>query len=265
MSRNQILLDFSNLAYMSLFAATRQPEYLEDGYDGHYHIFINKVMNIMNKMYSNETDIIFVLDSFPEAKKMIYPEYKNGRKKFNFDPKKGLLTALSSTINFKIAKHKGYEADDVIASLSKHNQEKPTIIVSSDKDLWVLMKYNNVNIYDINKNEYATYESFVEKFKIQDYKHLTLVKSLWGDRSDNIPNVMPLTQKAMMPIIANTDGTLSSFIEEAEKQKHTFSKSVASKYEVAQNQLIDNYSLVLLYEDLNVEVHDYYRGLEYNI
>lgn len=265
--KRMIILDFSNLAYLSLFAVTRTPEVLEKEFDGHYRVFTSKVQSLMQKMYDGDTEVIFAIDSYPEAKHSIYPQYKQGknRKKFDFDPKKGLLNSLNSIMQFKIAKMKGYEADDIIASLVKKNQDKNIIVVSSDKDLWVLLQYSNCNIYDINKNDYATYEIFNDKFKLQDYKHITLYKTLWGDSSDNVSNAMPATQKAMLPIIGQSDGTLGSFIQLFEENRNKFSKSVTAKYDENYDLLIDNYTIVRLNTDLDVITYDYMPGLEYQL
>lgn len=263
------MLDFSNLAYLSLFAVTRTPEVLEKDFDGHYRVFVQKVQSILQKVYSEGAEIIFCLDSFPQAKHDIFPQYKQGknRKKFDLDPKKGLLQALSPVVNFKIAKIKGYEADDLIGSLVKQNQEKNIIVVSSDKDLWVLLQYPNCNIYDINTGDYATHEIYQNKFNLQDYKHLTLYKTLWGDSSDNIPNVMPALQKAMLPVITESDGTLSSFLDifHRKLEAKEFTKAVIAKYEANEDQLVDNYTIVKLHCDLNVQLHHYIPNLEYHI
>jgi DNA polymerase-1 len=268
-----LLFDFSNLAYQALFAATRTPEALEKEWDGHYRIFISKVQSLLAKMSDANCELVFVLDSFPQAKKDIYPEYKEGRKKFDFDPKRGLLSALSNVVEFKIAKIKGYEADDVIGSLVAKNPDKQCVVISSDKDLWYLMKYDNCNVYSLYKNEYVTHEMFVEEFRIVNYHHLTLVKALWGDSSDNIPNISKATQKTMVPIINQTDGTLASLMEKFEenklksdeKGKPVVPQTVVAKWEQNIDQMIDNYTLVGLNCNLDVVTHPYVRGLEYQL
>lgn len=262
-----IIFDFSNLAYLSLFAVTRTPEVLEKDFDGHYRVFVQKVQSILQKIYSDGTELVFCMDSFPQAKHEIFPEYKQGknRKKFDLDPKKGLLQSLNAVMQFKIAKIKGYEADDLIGSLVKQNPDKNVIIVSSDKDLWVLLQYHNCNIYDINTGDFATHEIYKDKFKLQNYKHLTLYKTLWGDTSDNIPNVMPALQKSMLPVITESDGTLHSFIDLFEKKRTSFTKAVLEKYEKNFDQLVDNYTIVKLHCDLKVQLHSYIPNLEYNI
>lgn len=234
-------------------------------FDGHYRVFISKVQSLVTKMTDMNCELVFVLDSFPQAKKDIYPEYKDGRKKFDFDPKKGLLSALSQIIEFKIAKVKGYEADDVMASIVAQNPDRNSIVVTSDKDLWVLLKHPNCNVYDLSRNEYVTHEDYVNKFRLSDYKHLTLYKTLWGDNSDNIPNAMPALQKSMIPIISETDGTLADFMSKFEANRSKLSKAVIAKYDANQDQLIDNYTLVSLNSNLEVTLHPYVRGLEYHI
>ncbi len=264
-SKRKVIFDFSNMAYQALFAVTRTPEVLEKEFDGHYRIFISKVQALLSRMSDANCELIFCLDSFPQAKKDVYPEYKDGRKKFDFDPKKGLLSALSGIVDFKISKVKGYEADDVMASLVAQNPEEQCVVVSSDKDLWCLMQYNNCNIFDLHKNEYVTHEMFVEKFTIVNYKHLTLFKTLWGDSSDNIPNVMPRTQKSMIPLIQETDGTMSSFFHLFNERRATLPKPTVAHFDANIDQLIDNYTLVGLVTHLPVQTHPYVKGLEYHI
>lgn len=263
--KRKVIFDFSNLAYQALFAVTRTPEVLEKEFDGHYRIFISKVQSLLTKMSDANCELIFCLDSFPQAKKDIYPEYKDGRKKFDFDPKRGLLSALSNVLEFKIAKVKGYEADDVMASIVAQNPEDQCVVVSSDKDLWVLLKYNNCNIFSIHKNEYVTYEMLAEDFGITDPNHITLVKTLWGDTSDNVRNISKATQKTMRPIISQTDGSLRSLIDVFEKNRESISKTVVAKWEENFDQMIDNYTLVGLNCKLELELIPYCKGLEYKI
>ncbi len=260
-----LIFDFSNLAYQALFACTRTPEVLEKEFDGHYRIFISKVQSLLAKMSDMNCEIIFALDSFPQAKKDIYPGYKEGRKKFDFDPKRGLLSALSNILEFKIAKVKGYEADDVMGSIVAQNPDKQCIVISSDKDLWVLMKYDNCNIYSLHKNEYITHEMFVEEFQVVNYHHLTLVKTLWGDSSDAIPNKMPRAQKHMLPLINESDGTLGSFLQNFDSKRSVIPPKVVAMWEQNEDQIIDNYSLVSLNCALEFELHKYVKGLEYQL
>lgn len=261
---NKLILDFSNLAYLSLFATTRTPEVLEDGYDGHYRVFVSKVMNLL-KITGMDVEVIFALDSFPHAKKDIYPGYKEGRKKFDFDPRKGLLSALNETVDFKVAKVTGYEADDVMASIVARNLDVRTTVATSDKDLWVLMQYPNCNILDVGTNEFVTFERFQDKYGLTDYRHITLYKTLWGDTSDRVPNAMPRSQKQLMPVIAKTDGTLNSFFKEFDLAKATISKTNLDRFDANFDQLIDNYTLVSLDKNLNVDCLPYTRGLEYQL
>lgn len=260
-----LIFDFSNLAYQALFAVTRTPEVLEKEFDGHIPIFISKVQALLAKLADGNCEIIFALDSFPQAKKDIYPEYKEGRKRFDFDPKKGLLAALSNTLDFKIAKVKGYEADDVIGTIVAKNPDKNCVIISSDKDLWTLMRYRNCNVYSIHKNEYVTHEMFVEEFNIVNYEQLPLVKALWGDSSDNVKNKLPRAQKHMIPLISQTNGSLTDLISKVEDNKANLPAKVVATWEANLDDIIDNYSVVDLSCSLEFECHPYVKGLEYQL
>ncbi|KKN88299.1 hypothetical protein LCGC14_0248610 [marine sediment metagenome] len=87
----------------------------------------------------------------------------------------------------------GYEADDVIASLSfifpfhSANTVYEFIIVSSDKDLWQLVN-QHVRCYNPQTQVLTTWESFQKEWGV-DPEMWPHVKAIAGDPSDGIPGV----------------------------------------------------------------------------
>ena len=77
----------------------------------------------------------------------------------------------------------GIEADDIIATICKYNQDKEIVIVTGDGDLEMLCEYPNVKYFSTNlkyKKQKGSWKNVVDPLKILAKK----IKK--GDASDNI-------------------------------------------------------------------------------
>jgi len=97
--------------------------------------------------------IVFALDSKgPTFREEIYPQYKANRPPPPEDLMKQLPVAIEwvRMMGFANLSKERYEADDVIATLTRCGREQGITakIVSSDKDLYQLLDDRNVYIYD---------------------------------------------------------------------------------------------------------------------
>ncbi len=148
----------------------------------------------------------------------IYPEYKANRG----DPPEDLIpqfpmfrkaTDALGLISLEI---EGYEADDIIATLSKFGEKKnlEIVIVSSDKDLMQLVK-ENVYLFDPMKNKKIDEIGVKEKFGVYPSKVVD-VQSLAGDTSDNVPGIPGIGVKTAAQLI-NEFGNLENLLDNAEK------------------------------------------------
>ena len=88
---------------------------------------------------------------------------------------------FKENLPYKYLEVYGAEADDIIATLCKHNQNEKIMIVSGDKDFIQLHKYPNVKQY-----------SPILKKMVNGHNPNTYIKEhiLKGDTSDGIPNVL---------------------------------------------------------------------------
>lgn len=159
---------------------------------------------------------VFVEDRYAKAKFALYPEYKGERDKSKPKPPRELAKAHLKSKGYQNWVHSpDYEADDAIAAFvaKASKREMPTIIISGDKDLWQLLNPPLVAVFNPYTNRFVdTQEDVPKKFNgISDPRLIPLVKSLWGDTSDNIPNVVPRMQKHLVPLIEDTDGSIGSF------------------------------------------------------
>lgn len=173
---------------------------------------LRTMRNSLEELGLVDYKVVFVEDRQPKAKFAIYPLYKADRVHGDVNPvpiakdwlvRMGYKTFCHSPDN---------EADDAIATLAAKAQV-PVIIGSSDKDLWRLLNPPRVSIYGLTRNRFITVEDLEEKFKISDPKHLTLVKALWGDSGDGVPNAVPRMQKQLLPLVKEADGDVEVFLQ----------------------------------------------------
>jgi DNA polymerase-1 len=137
----------------------------------------------------------------------IYSEYKANRKETPPELKLQIqeIQSIAQSLNMPMLVLDGFEADDIIASLTQkfENEEIEIIVVSGDKDLFSLLR-DNVFLYRPVKgvSEFKVFsgadvvsEIGVSTHEIVDYMALT------GDTSDNIPGVAGVGPKTASKLI----------------------------------------------------------------
>ena len=175
-------------------------------------------INFIHQLQSNHSTnyIVFALDSKDEGfRKQIYPEYKANRPTPPEDLIKQLSVAISwiEKMGFKTLTKSGYEADDVIATVTKFAKEQGIVgkMVSSDKDLYQLLDDKKVFLYDWVKKKDIDESECVKKFGVEP-KYFVDFQALIGDSSDNVPGVAGIGPKTASKII-NEYHTLENIYE----------------------------------------------------
>lgn len=151
-----------------------------------------------------------------------YQEYKGGRQKTpgelseQFPYMRELLDAFS----IKHYELEGYEADDIIGTLTKEADEQkiPTVIVSGDKDMLQLVsEYVHVALTrkGISEIEWYTPDSIQEKYGLTPNQIIDL-KGLMGDTSDNIPGIPGVGEKTALKLL-HEFGSVESVLEQADQ------------------------------------------------
>jgi len=117
---------------------------------------------------------------------------------------------ILKNFNIQIIEKKGYEADDVLGTISKTAPKKhiypmlKTIIVSGDMDVLQLVD-KNTNVFALRKGvkDIVLYdeEKVKEKYGGLAPKELVEYKALRGDPSDNIPGVFGIGEKTAISLI----------------------------------------------------------------
>ena len=133
----------------------------------------------------------------------LYQEYKSNRPEAPPDliPQFPYIRKVLQAMNIAVLELQGYEADDLIATLSGFfsAQGARVVIVSGDKDLMQLVG-EGVSLLDTAKDKWITIDGVKEKFGVEP-RRVVEVMGLMGDPSDNIPGVKGIGEKTAIALI----------------------------------------------------------------
>ncbi len=143
-----------------------------------------------NKSGDTPTHVAVIFDhSSRTFRNDLYPEYKANRPELPEDLRPQFPLTRDATRAFNIAciETEGYEADDIIATLSCQARDAGgrVTIISSDKDLMQLIG-DGVVMFDAMKNKTIDRDEVFEKFGVGP-ERVVDVQSLAGDSVDNVP------------------------------------------------------------------------------
>jgi len=128
-----------------------------------------------------------------------------------------IVRELIDAFQIPVLEVKGFEADDVIATLATDlPADAELLIVSSDKDLMQLVS-DRVTLLDGIKDRRYGPADVEERFGVPPEKILE-VRSLIGDPSDNIPGVKGIGEKGAAKLIQEW-GDLENLLANAEQVK----------------------------------------------
>jgi 5'-3' exonuclease len=185
---NKILIDYRNMAYRNYFKGKN--DIASIGYSYFKYLIIKEIFDYIKNFRADE--IIIVNDSTLNWRKKIYPDYKGQRSKNRekqedvdwetvFKEFDSLFSEIKQLFPFVALNINYCEADDIIAVLTKYEQQSKKVIVSTDGDYIQLLKYNNVKIYDPKNSTIVKCDDPEKELKIKIYS---------GDGGDNIPNIL---------------------------------------------------------------------------
>lgn len=251
-----ILIDVSSLIYRAYHSLS--PEKFKRPSDGMANNAVYGVASILFKILNDIRKInkdmypIACFDSptCNQERQKEQSEYKANRPKCpeGLSHQFKWIRELFTSIQMTCIEIKGYEADDIIASLCEENKDvfKEIIIVSPDKDLNQLVVHDNIKIYNPRSKIIMNGADIEEKFGISPF-HFPLYQALIGDSVDNITGISGIGPKSAVELIKNCDGDFNEFKS---------NKKLAKKIElVLQNkELIEsNLKMVTLNKSLGLQ------------
>jgi len=153
---------------------------------------------------SGPTHLAVIFDAGEKTfRNEIYQDYKAHRPPLPEEliPQFSLIRDAVKAFNIACLEQDGYEADDLIATYTKHALAAggDVTIVSSDKDLMQLIK-PGVQMLDTMKNRTIGPDEVREKFGVSPDK-VVEVQALAGDSTDNVPGVPGIGVKTAAELI----------------------------------------------------------------
>ena len=219
------MLDAYALIYRAFFALSKRPAVNSKGLNTSAVMgFLNTLYDVLRNEKSTHIGVAFDL-SAPTVRAQEFTEYKANRETMPDDLRASIpyIIRLIQGFNIPIYAAEGYEADDVIGTLS-HKAEKEgfvTYMMTPDKDFGQLVT-NKVFIYKPAKfgapAQVLGPKEICVKYGITTPSQLIDILGLWGDASDNIPGIPGIGEKNASLLIGKY-GSVENVIAHADELK----------------------------------------------
>lgn len=208
-----MLIDGNSLLYRAFYALP-----LLHNREGIYTNGVYGFLTMLNRVLS-EQNPTHILVAFDKDKKTfrteMFTQYKANRATApdELQGQFGLLREVLTALNIDYLELQGYEADDIIGTLSKKAEEDgiETVIVTGDSDtLQLVSDTTTVIMTRKGITEIDHYDTAAVKKRYEvDPPGLIEIKALMGDTSDNIPGVPGVGIKTATKLIKEY-GTLEN-------------------------------------------------------
>lgn len=197
----------------------------------------------------------------PTARHKLYEGYKANRKGMpeELADQMPLIKEILRAMNIDIVEKEGYEADDILGTLSRYGEEQGlnVTILSGDRDTFQLATEHvtiriprtkggktETDLFDRNK--------IIETYGIEP-KQLIEVKGLQGDTSDNIPGVPGIGEKTALSLIQKYS-SIDNLYDKIEKDEDDLKGKQREK--IKENKEIAQLSRTLGTINLEVPIED---------
>ena len=258
MSKKLFLLDALALVFRAYYALLRSPRSTSSGRNTNAQFgFTNTLVDLMTNQKPTHMAVCF--DTFaPTTRQTDFIDYKATRQETPED----LLSALPDIKKIikgfciPVIEYDGYEADDVIGTLSKQAAQAgfDVYMVTPDKDFGQLVD-GNIFIYKPGYQggvvEIMGSKEVCEKWNIKDVSQVVDILGLMGDQVDNIPGIPGIGEKTAAKLLAEY-GTLEKVIENADSIKGSLGEKIRNGKDLA----IMSKKLATIITDVPVQFHE---------
>lgn len=152
---------------------------------------------------------------------------------------------------------KEYEADDIIAFISKHKSKegKKVTVVSTDKDYLQLID-KNISVYQPIKKILIDHKNITKHISVPSQNY-SVLKTLTGDKSDGVKGLHRVGEKTAIkffPLLAESkkytlDDMFNHAVDNIEEH------NIFAKVVMEQDRLIKNFKVMDLHKTLLTETH----------
>ena len=253
-ARKVLLLDGHSLAFRAFFAL---PDTLVTS-SGQVTNAVYGFTAMLIKLLADERPqgVVVCFDKgVPQFRVDQYAEYKAGRAATPdlFRQQLPLIREVLETLRVPAVELEGYEADDLLATLTKHAREEEfeVIIVTGDRDILQLVRdgvsviMTRRGISDVIRYDAPT---VLERYGIPPEKWTDFV-ALKGETSDNLPGVPGIGDKTAAQLI-NKYGDIESVIAHADE----LTPKLRDGIKAHANQVRVNKELGRLLDDVSLDL-----------
>lgn len=228
------LLDAYALIYRAYFALNKNPRVNSKGLNTSAIMgFLNTLYEVLKNEQPTHIGVAFDLGE-PIRRTENFADYKANREETPPDIKISVpyIKEIIKSFNIPIFEKTGYEADDIIGTLSKKAEKEgfTTYMMTPDKDFGQLVS-DNIFIYKPAKGGEAAkvlgVKEVCEKYGITRPEQVIDILGLWGDASDNIPGIPGIGEKTASKLIAEYD-SMENIIANANKLKGKMRENVTN-------------------------------------
>jgi DNA polymerase-1 len=229
----------------------------EGKYTNAIYGFLNILFKLLEEEQPNYLAVAFDLHT-PTFRHKMYEQYKGTRKGMpeELQQQMPLLKQVLTAMHIKQYEIEGYEADDILGTLSQKAEQcgMTAVVISGDKDLLQLAsdtlkirmpktKGGKTEIEDYNEKD------VIEKYGVTPTQFID-VKALMGDSSDNVPGVPSIGEKTAIKIIQQYKN-IETAIQNCDDIKP---KKASENLKAFQQQAILSKTLVTIVRDIPLKM-----------
>ncbi|MEN8303795.1 MAG: DNA polymerase, partial [Campylobacterota bacterium] len=234
MSKTVTIIDTFGFFFRSFYAL---PQHLKnkEGFPTGLLTGFTNFISTLQKQHDSDY-LVFAIDTKgPTFRNEIDPNYKANRSAPPPELTMQLPVAIEwiDKMGYKTLGKEGYEADDMIATVTHLAREKGynVRVVSHDKDLYQLIDDGKVVIVDAVKRKTMDEDACFEKFGVTP-KQFIDYQSILGDSADNVPGVKGIGKVGAEKLLKEY-GTLDNIYANVEEVKGANQKKLIASREQA--------------------------------
>jgi DNA polymerase-1 len=233
------LLDAMALIFRAYYALINSPRLTTKGRNTNAQFgFTNALVDLINNQHPSHMAVCFDTHA-PTERHTDFADYKANRQEAPEDLLSAMpdIKAIVSGFNIPIMELDGFEADDVIGTLSKQAAAAgyEVYMVTPDKDYGQLVS-ETIKIYKPGYQgglaEIHGPNEVCEKWNIKEVSQVIDILGLMGDAVDNIPGIKGVGEKTAAKLLAEYT-TLENVLANADSIKGALGEKVRAGKELA--------------------------------
>lgn len=258
MTKKLFLLDAMALVFRAYYALIRNPRLTTKGRNTNAQFgFTNTLIELINNQQPTHMAVCFDTHA-PTVRDIDFSDYKANRQEAPEDILSALpdIKKIIEGFCIPVIESDGYEADDIIGTLSKKAAAAgyDVYMVTPDKDYGQLVNekvfiykpgYQGSDAEILSANEVCT------KWNIKDVSQVIDILGLMGDSVDNIPGIPGVGEKTAAKLLAEY-GSLENVLDNAEGIKGALGEKIRKGKDLA----VMSKKLATIITDVPVEFHE---------